>query len=162
MNYLGEIELSEQDIEIARENFSNKQDVDGLISRLDLAQVLRECGVTVMKTVLEDKIKVEKDSFDKNNGLCDWNTFIRLYKKCISDQPDEEVLLNAIKMLVPPGRQAVPSSEMRKILMSFGDVFTAREADEFISECDQFGTGEIDPETVTAKLVANDSNPWGY
>ena len=148
-----EIELDEDDINQARASFQRKQDVHGRIDPSEITEMLRENGIVITRIALETLIKNEQPEIQKTNNKIDWSTFMRIYKKSFSDQPNDQVLLNAIKTLIPAGRQAVPSSYMREVLMNFGDVFSAREADEFIRECDQFGTGEIDAETVTNKLV---------
>lgn len=148
-----EIEVSEQELEVAKLKFEAKQNEDKLIKISDIETILRDCGIVVVKVALNEAIKNEDESIKTNLGFCDFDCFIRIYKKSFADQPDEEVLINAIKTLIPPGMTTVPASVMREVLMNLGDKLSPEEADEFITDCDEFGGGELDPEMVSNKLI---------
>ena len=153
-----DIELSESEIETAKQKFESKatgdEETGKLIKPSDIEHILRDCGIVVLQVALTDYIKNEEENMmSKFSGMCDFDCFMRIYQKCIAEQPDEEVLLNAIKSLIPPGLNYVPASKMREVLMSFGDQLTEEEADEFITDCDEFGGGEMDPEMIANKLI---------
>jgi len=150
---MDDIELTDADLQVAQNKFDAKQNEDKLIKQSDIESILRDCGIVFLKVALTEQLKNEEESFNKNNGFCDFETFIKIYKKAFIDQPDEEILINAIKTLMPAGMSTVPASVMREVLMNFGDRLTAEEADEFIADCDEFGGGEMDAELVSNKLI---------
>merc|ERR1711881_610300 len=145
-------DLNDEDIEIASQKFEQRA-TEGFIKPDDVEHLLRDCGVVIQKFVLLERLKEQEKAFATNNNLCDLDTFVTIYKRTYAEQPDDEVLINAIKSLTPPGEQGVPAALMREILMTYGDKLTPDEADEFIADCDEFGTGELEPETTAGVLI---------
>ena len=47
----------------------------------------------------------------------------------------------------------IPIHIMRELLMTYGDKLTAEEADEFMTDFDEFGAGVLDPTLVTNNLI---------
>merc|ERR1711934_369175 len=148
---MSQVEINDSDLDLVREKFQTKQNADGLIKSTDIEHILRACGVVIQKVVLNERMKEAEGSFIE--GLCDFECFVKIYKRCFAEQPDEEVLINAIKSLAPIGSDTVPAELMRDVLMNFGDKLSAEEADEFIADCDEFGTGEFDAELVSQVLI---------
>jgi len=146
-------DLTDEDIELAHQKFQGRQNSEGNVKPEDVEHVLRDCGIVIQKFHLAEQIKGEEQTINANNGFVDIEIFTKIYKRTFLEQLDENGLLNALKSLIPLGDKAVPAADMREILMTYGDKLTPEEADEFIADCDAFGTGELDPETVTNVLT---------
>lgn len=82
-----------------------------------------------------------------------FETLLKIYKKMVHDQPDSEMLIHAIKSLMPEGKRFVPAKYMKEILLNYGDKMSMEEVDEFLQDMDEFGGGELDPSMISNKLI---------
>merc|ERR1711893_14724 len=143
---------SEAEISVVTSKFQAKQNANNCIPSSDIGNLLRDLGLVVQTPVLNDLITKYEPMFIEDNQ-CNLDTLIDIYIKAYRVQPSEEILYNALKSVCPPGESAVPTHIMRELLMTYGDKLTAEEADEFMTDFDEFGAGVLDPTLVTNNLI---------
>ena len=142
---------SESQLETAITKFQFHQNTDGVISIEKLGKTLMDSGLTLPTFMLTELIiKFQKELA---NGEIDQSLFLKIFKQAAVQQPTEDILINCIKSMCPPGETSVPSHIMRELLTKFGDQLTNEEFDEFLADCDEFGTGTLDPELVANTLI---------
>jgi len=143
-----ERKLTEEDVADLRETFSMfDKDGGGTISLQELQGVMKKLGSSVTQKELKEMIS----SVDENNdGEIDFDEFLNMMRK----MPDSEnELKQAFVVFDADGDGTTSRSELKKIMLKFGQTLTDAELDAVMAEVDENGDGVISFEEF--KLAMN-------
>lgn len=85
-------------------------------------------------------------------GKIDYNDFLRVMAKPMSDPTTEEMLLQSFEVFANGGA-TISSSELKNIMTNLGEKITLQEADEMIKEAEPDGDGNIDYQAFIKVLL---------
>ncbi|XP_038648553.1 myosin light chain 5-like [Scyliorhinus canicula] len=114
------------------------QNRDGFIDKEDLKDTYASLG----------KLNVKDDELEsmlhEATGPINFTMFLNLFGEKLHGSDPEEVMLNAFKMFDPDAKGHINKDELRQMLMTQADKFTAAEADQMFQSSPIDGAGNLD------------------
>ncbi|XP_072898697.1 myosin light chain 5-like isoform X1 [Hemitrygon akajei] len=114
------------------------QNRDGFIDKEDLKDTYASLG----------KLNVKDDELEsmlqEATGPINFTMFLNLFGAKLHGTDPEEALLNAFRLFDPEGKGHINKDEIRRILMTQADKFTAEEADQMFRSSPIDSAGNLD------------------
>uniref|UniRef100_UPI00358E5FF5 myosin light chain 5-like isoform X2 n=1 Tax=Myxine glutinosa TaxID=7769 RepID=UPI00358E5FF5 len=109
------------------------QDRDGVIGKSDLKETYASLGKL---NVSDEELK---GMLSEASGPVSFTTFLTLFGNKLNGTDPEETILNAFKLFDPDGQGHINKEEIKQLLMTQADRFTAEEVEQM------FQCSPIDP-----------------
>merc|ERR1712012_93328 len=142
--------LSEEKLEEFKEIFSFfDRDGGGFISYLELGQVMRTFGWTPTESELQELIcEIDQDG----NGEISFNEFVWLMTRDLHDDEIEDEIREAFRCFDKDGHGFIPVTDLSRVLQNVGDKLTEDETEEFLTEADLDGDGNVNYEEFVTMI----------
>lgn len=127
--------FSQSQIQEFKEAFNMiDQDRNGFITKEDLAGMFQSLGKDPPEQYLDDMIK-------EATGDINFTMFLTLFGEKLHGTDPEDVIKNAFKCFDPDGNKYISGDQLKHMLMTMGERFTAEEVEEIFNEqaCDDAG-----------------------
>ncbi|XP_032814375.1 myosin light chain 5-like [Petromyzon marinus] len=114
------------------------QDRDGAIGKSDLKETYASLG----------KLNVQEEELTsmlaEASGPVNFTMFLTLFGEKLNGTDPEETIMNAFKIFDPDGKGHINADEMKRLLMTQADRFTATEADQMCNMAPIDPAGHLD------------------
>jgi calmodulin len=133
--------LTDEQIDEFKEAFNLfDKNGDGTIPVKEIGTVMRALGLNPTEQEINDFIKeADKD----NSGTIDFQEFLGIMKKKMTDSDTEEEIKEAFRIFDRDNDGVIEATELRHIMTTLGEKLTEEEAEEMIREADINGDGKI-------------------
>merc|ERR1712241_797492 len=146
----------DEEIKAATENLSEEKlleykdifsffdrDGGGFISSLELGQVMRTFGWSPTESELQELIsEIDQDG----NGEISFNEFVWLMTRDLHDDEIEDEIREAFRCFDKEGHGFIPVTDLSRVLQNVGDKLSESETEEFLTEADLDGDGNVNYE----------------
>ncbi|XP_063304599.1 myosin regulatory light chain 2, atrial isoform isoform X2 [Pelobates fuscus] len=126
------------------------QNRDGIITKSDLKETYMQLGkVNVNEDELEEMLKEGK-------GPINFTIFLSLFGEKLNGTDPEDIIVNAFKLLDPNGTGNVQKDELKHLLMTQADRFTAEEVEQMLAVTPIDVAGNIDYKSLCYIITHGD------
>ncbi|XP_029460060.1 myosin regulatory light chain 2, atrial isoform [Rhinatrema bivittatum] len=126
------------------------QNRDGIISKSDLKETYAQLGkMNVKDEELEEMLKEGK-------GPINFTVFLTLFGEKLNGTDPEDIIVNAFKLLDPNGTGNVHQDELKQLLMTQADKFTAEEVEQMFTMTPIDVAGNIDYKSLCYIITHGD------
>nr|XP_033805373.1 myosin regulatory light chain 2, atrial isoform isoform X1 [Geotrypetes seraphini] len=126
------------------------QNRDGIITKSDLKETYAQLGkMSVKEEELEEMLKEGK-------GPINFTVFLTLFGEKLNGTDPEDIIVNAFKLLDPNGTGNVHQDELKQLLMTQADKFTAEEVEQMFAVTPIDVAGNIDYKSLCYIITHGD------
>ncbi|KAK2165820.1 hypothetical protein LSH36_45g12019 [Paralvinella palmiformis] len=155
--YFGSV-VPENGIQEYKETFQlYDEDKDGIVTREQIAIIMRSLGISISDGELDSMIKTHC----KETTRVDFPEFLAMMSKCLAEAPskseEERSLVDAFKVFDRQDNGRITSRELRTIVMTLGESMDTKLVDDMIKDADMEGDGLIDYKQFVSKLLKEES-----
>ncbi|XP_030055466.1 myosin regulatory light chain 2, atrial isoform [Microcaecilia unicolor] len=126
------------------------QNRDGIITKSDLKETYAQLGkMNVKDEELEEMLKEGK-------GPINFTVFLTLFGEKLNGTDPEDTIVNAFKLLDPNGTGNVHQDELKQLLMTQADKFTAEEVEQTFAVTPIDVAGNIDYKSLCYIITHGD------